>query len=302
MVNAIEVSDSLSNAEEQIERAAKLVGRGKVRPKVFERIYHHKSKVKTVSAIVEQTGLKRLRVLQEGRHLVKNGIVKAAKKDGEIGYEMIDFFHTNKRKILKYAANPKKLAAVPTKRKSVVAVSVKRGGNSRGPRAAVVTIDDLDSFKAVKNVKPDGHMPRSVSEDQFKRGVQAILGEAGKWKDWGGELFDLASTRVVLNGKRVATVFAFKGPGQRGVLVPAKMGKNGDQIQRMFLADARLFVVQYGEEVSPSINQLMRSMAIDKSVATGDTVYYAVIDGTDSYRLYRAYPVEFNKSEREEEA
>lgn len=302
MVKAIEVSDSLSNAEEQIERAAKVVGRGKVRPKVFEAIYHHKSKVKSVSAIVERTGLKRLRVLQEGRHLVKNGIVNPTKKDGETAYEMIDFFHTNKRKILNYAANPKKLAAVPTKRKNAVSVSVKRGGISRGPRAALVTIDDLDSFKAVRNVKPDGHIPRRVSEDQFKRGVQAILGEAGRWKDWGGELFDLASTRVVLKGKRVAAVFAFKGPGQRGPLVPAKMGKNGDQIQRMFLADARLFVVQYGEEVSPSISQLMRSMAIDKSAATGDTVYYAIIDGTDSYRLYRAYPSEFNQGEHQEDA
>jgi len=35
VANAIEVSDSRSNAEEHIERAAKTVGRGRVRPKVF---------------------------------------------------------------------------------------------------------------------------------------------------------------------------------------------------------------------------------------------------------------------------
>ena len=107
MVNAIEVSDSRSNAEEQIERAAKIVGRGKVRPKVFDAIYHHKAKVKSVGAIVKRTGLKRLRVLQEGRHLVRNGIVKSARKDGDTAYEMIEFFHTHKRRILSFAANPK---------------------------------------------------------------------------------------------------------------------------------------------------------------------------------------------------
>jgi len=298
VANAIEVSDSRSNAEEHIERAAKTVGRGKVRPKVFDAIYHHKTKVKSVSAIVKRTGLKRLRVLQEGRHLVRNGIVKSARKDGDTAYEMIEFFHTHKRRILNYAANPKKLAALPTKRKPSVSVTVTTSGRSPRPKALALTVDDFDSFKAVRKVKPDGYIPRTISEECFKRGVQAILAEPGKWKDWGGELFDLASTRVVLKGNRIGAVFAFKGPGKRGPLVPGKMGKNGDQIPRMYFADARVFVVQYGEEVKPSITQLMRSLAVDKSAATGETIYYAIIDGTDSDRLYRAYPVEFNGASR----
>lgn len=298
MANAIEVSDSLSNAEEQIERAAKIVGRGKVRPKVFKAIYHHKARVKSVGAIVKRTRLKRLRVLQEGRHLVRSGIAKPAKKDGDTAYEMIEFFHTNKRKILNYAANPKKLAALPTKRKTSVSVRVMTNGRSPRPKVVALTVDDFDSFKAVRKVEPDGYIPRTVSEDYFKQGVQAILAEPGEWKDWGGELFDLASTRVVLKGNRIGAVFAFKGPGKRGPLVPGKMGKNGDQISRMYLADARVFVVQYGEEVKPSITQLMRSLAVEKSVATGDTIYYAIIDGTDSYRLYRAYEAEFKRKSR----
>lgn len=36
------------NVNEQIEQAAKAIGRGKVRRKVFEAIYHHEAKVKTV--------------------------------------------------------------------------------------------------------------------------------------------------------------------------------------------------------------------------------------------------------------
>ena len=295
MTNAIEVSDSLSNAEEQIERAAKIIGRGTIRPKVFEAIYYHKTRIKTVTAIMKRTGLNRMQVLQNGRHLVKNGIVKAAKKDGETAYEMIDFYHAHKGTVLKYAANPKKLGELPTKRKKSGSVTVKmNGGGAARPKAVALTIDDLDSFSAVRAVKPDGYIPRTVSEEQFKRGVQAILSDQAEWKDWGGELADLVSTRVVYKGKRIGAVFAFKGPGQRGPLVPGKMGKNGDQISRMYMLDGGLFVVQYVGEVKPSINHLMQSLALAKSAMTGDAIYYAVIDGIDSHRLLRAYSASFN--------
>jgi len=297
LANAIEVSDSQSNTEEQIERAAKVIGRGTIRPKVFAEIYRHKAKQKSVSEIVARTGLSRMQVLQNGQHLAKNGIVRSATKDGETAYEMIDFYHTNKQRILKYAANPTKVAALPTKRKPSVSVTVKVNGRTAArPRVAELTVDDIDSFEAVKKVKPDGCIPRTVSEDQFKRGVQGIIGERTEWKDWGGELADLVSTRVRVKGTRIRAVFAFKGPGQRGALVPGKMGKNGDQVQRMFILDGRLFVVQYVGEVKPSISQLMRSLAVDKSLATGDTIFYAVIDGIDSHRLMRAYPTKFNSA------
>lgn len=294
---SIEVSDSLSNTHEQIEQAAKTIGRGKIRRKVFEAIYHHKSRTKTVAQIAKRARLSRMRVLQHGRHLSSKGIIKQTRKDGDTAYEKIDFFQAHKTQILNLAANPKKLAALPTKRRNTVTVNVRGNGRRLSrPKAVALTVDDFDSFSAVRRVRADGHIPRTVSEDHFKRGVQMILGEPGQWKDWGGELFDLASTRVKLKGRRIGAVFAFKGPGKRGPLVPGKMGKNGDQIPRMYLADARVFVVQYGEEVKPSITQLMRSLAIDKSAATGDTIYYAIIDGTDSYRLYRAYSNQFRKT------
>jgi hypothetical protein len=297
MANAIEVSDSLSNAEEQIERAARVVGRG-ARRKVFEAIYHHKARIKSASEVKKRTKLGRIRVLQEGRHLVRHGIAKSAKKKNETAYEMIDFFHSHKKRILNFAADPKELKKLPTKRRPAVTVKVSggRSGNGGRPSAKKISIDDIDSFKAVKKVKPDGYLPVTISETTFKRGIERILGEAGNWKDWGGELFDLASMRVVFRGKRIPTVMAFKGPGVSGALVPGKMGKNGDQIQRMYLGEGRLFVVQYWGEIKPSVDSLMRSMAIDKSNATGEKIYYAVVDGVDSYRLYRAYQSKFPKA------
>ena len=299
MGNAVEVSDSLSNAPEHIERAAKTIGRG-ARRKVFEAIYHHKMQVKSTSDVVSRTGLGRMRVLQEARYLCRHGIAKGAKKNGETAYQMIEFFHSNKGKILKYAANPKSLASLATKRRPAVSVTVRGGGRSQGfrPSAKKVSLDDIDSFRAIKKIKAAGNLPVSVSETQFKLGFQAILREPADWKDWGGELFDLATMRVVFKGKRTPTVVAFKGPGVKGPLVPGKMGKNGDQIPRMFFGDGRLFIVQYWRDIKPSIDSLMRSLAIDKSNATGERIFYAVVDGVDSYRLYRAYESKFAATTR----
>ena len=84
---------------------------------MFEAIYHHKAKAKSVGDIARKTGLSRLRVLQEGRHLSRRGIVRQTKKNGDTAYEMIEFFHAHKKEILRFAADPKKLAKLPTKRK-----------------------------------------------------------------------------------------------------------------------------------------------------------------------------------------
>jgi DNA-binding transcriptional regulator GbsR (MarR family) len=82
MATAIEVSDAISNLNEQLEAAAKAVGRSEVRRKVFSAIYYHKAKRKTLSQIVQRTNLPRLRVLQEARHLARKGVVRQVKEPG----------------------------------------------------------------------------------------------------------------------------------------------------------------------------------------------------------------------------
>jgi hypothetical protein len=294
MTNAIEVSDSLSNTEEQIERAAKIVGRG-ARRNVFDAIYHHKAKVKTVGDISRKTGLDRMRVLQEGRHLARRGIVRQTKKDGDTAYEMIEFFHANKRDILGFASDPKKLAKLPTKRKLGGTLPKFVTIPSAGANVARITIDDIQSFAKVRKLNGAGSLPPSVTENQFKRGVQAIIGEPGTFTDWGGEKSDLYTTRVRIRSKRVAAAFAFKGPGEKGKLVPGRMGKNGDQAQRLFQEDADVFIVQHWREIDSSVIDLMRSLAVAKAVTTGKRVWYGVIDGKDSQRLCLAYPTHFTR-------
>ena len=130
-------------------------------------------------------------------------------------------------------------------------------------------------------------------EMRFKKGIAKILGEGGRFRDWGGERNDLYTDRVRLAGRRVPAAFAFKGRGTRGVLTPKKMGKNGDQIQRLFKTPAEVFLVQYWGQVDESVVEQMAEFAKAKSAVEGSTVYFGVIDGDDSNRLLQAYPKAF---------
>ena len=104
---------------------------------------------------------------------------------------------------------------------------------------------------------------------------------------------DLFTTRVRIKGKRIATAFAFKGPGTSGRLTPGKLGKNGDQIQRLFLGPAEVFIVQYHGQIGQAVSEQMKAFATLNSVREGKQICYGVIDGEDSRRLIAAYPNKF---------
>jgi hypothetical protein len=178
---------------------------------------------------------------------------------------MIEFFHAHKKEILRFAADPAKLQKLPTKRKLGATLPKFVTISSAGANVSRITIDDVRSFAKVRKINGAGSLPASVTEGQFKRGVQAIIGEPGTFKDWGGEKSDLYTTRIRINAKRLAAAFAFKGPGEKGKLVPGRMGKNGDQAQRLFQEEADVFFVQHWREIDPSVIDLMRSLAVAKT-------------------------------------
>jgi hypothetical protein len=291
---AVEVSDPTSNAPEQIENAAKAIGRSKDRRAVFSAIYHGKANIKSAAEIAEKTKLTVKRVLEEGRILVVKGVVKEAKKDGRRAYQKIDFIHGHKARILSLAGDAEKLKAWPTKRTPLsVAVPKYVRLSTAGAKIKAVTIDDLEPFAKIKRVKANGFLGNALSEDAFKQGIKTILGEPGEFKDWGGETSDLYSSRATIKGKRRRITFAFKGPAKKGKLVPGMMGKNGDQIQRLFQEPADIFMVQYHGQIDASVVRQMQALALARWATTGDQVYYGVIDGADSQRLTRAYPDAF---------
>jgi hypothetical protein len=289
------VSDFAANAEENIAHAAKVISHSPHRRLVFIAIYTGKRRAKKVSALMESTGLSRIRVLDAGKKLVDDRVVKSTKLDGETAYEKLHELRGYKQKILRLAASPTKLRAFPTKRNPAGLkhlIQVRYSGQR--PKVRVVTIDDIDSFRQVRSVRRSvPEIGDALSETQFKNGLQRILGQRGQFKDWGGEIADLYTSRMRIKGCRYRTALALKGPAAKGRLTPGKMGKNGDQIQRLFAAPAEVFLVQYCRQVDPAIPTLMELLATATSIRTGKTIFHGIVDGQDSKRLLLAYPKAF---------
>lgn len=291
-----EVSDSRSNAPDQIAHAARVIRGSPIRQAVFLEVMRGKRKTKSVAEIATRTGYSRKQVLNAGKHLADNQLVAQVKQHSDTAYQKVAFLTRNRRKILALATHPERLAKFATKSTPAVSNTIRVSIRSALVRTKAVTVDDIESFKLVR--KQPAHSPTPMLEQQFKRGVAAILGEGGDFNDWGGEKGDLYTSRLVLGGKRLAAAFGFKGRGRSGRLTPARLGKNGDQIQRLFSMDAVVFIIQYWDQIDESVLTQMSAFAITRSYTTGNKIYYGVIDGSDSSRLISAYPSSFKNGDK----
>jgi hypothetical protein len=292
------VTDVRSNENEQIEYAAKRIGKnGTRRRKVFDEIYRGKKNPKTAAEIADATRLSLKEVLNEGRKLADWHIVEQTRVGTGTAYKKDPVYKQLRPRITMYADNPKKLKKLPTKRRPDVRASV-RVGNVGIPKRLVkinyVAIDELEQFGKVKKLKRAAVRAIAMAESKFKKGIQKILGETGKFQDWGGESNDLMTTRVKVDGKRVPAAFAFKGKGKKGILTPAMMGKNGDQVPRLFKSPAAFYALQYWDQVGEAVYEMMNTYATVRSVnGVGEPILYTVIDGQDSARIIQAYPSAF---------
>jgi hypothetical protein len=153
-----------------------------------------------------------------------------------------------------------------------------------------VFIDGIDSFEKARSVRaPKGHDAltplKQIPEEDVKKAFAEIIGEQVVPKDWGGERSDLFTSRLMLDGDRVATAIAFKGPAKFRPLTMAGLGKNGDQINRLFSEPADLFIVQHCHEITPQVREVMRAFAQQ----VGRLRLFCLIDGYDTIRILKAY-------------
>jgi hypothetical protein len=298
-----QVTDYTSNAPENVVHAAEAIGRSRLRKRVFEEIYRGKRKVKRVSALMQATGYSLKQVLNAGKHLADKGVVVQTREEGQTAYRKIDFIHRHKTKILTAAPSRRKRDAIATKRNpagsiarlpATLKVTLRTAGMKTQPRQ--VTVDDIDSLTKVRGVRKSAYLEDLLSEDAFKGGFREVVGEMGAFRDWPGETHDLFTTQLRVAGKRRSAAIAFKGPGMKGKLVPGKLGKNGDQIQRLFQSPAEVFLVQYCRQIDPSVLTQMQQLAVARALTASD-VFYGIIDGADSLRLVKAYPKEFSSED-----
>jgi hypothetical protein len=292
----LSVSDVRSSPSDQIAHAVAVLGRSRQRIKIFKEIYRGQKRIKSVNEIAIATGLDRVRVLQEGRRLVDNQIIKLVRAAGITAYEKDRYYTAQKKKILRLVQDPVARTSLPTRTRPhpVWPRSITIRIPSVRIQAREITIDEIDSFNRVKRIRvePGRYVP--MPESRFKSGIAKILGEGGQLKDWGGERNDLYTNRIRISRRRLAVAFGFKGKGTRGILTPRKMGKNGDQIQRLFKSVACVFLIQYWGQISETVVEQMAEFAKSKSASEGMRIQYGIIDGDDSNRLQKAYPRAFH--------
>jgi hypothetical protein len=128
------------------------------------------------------------------------------------------------------------------------------------PLNARLYVEDIDSFRKVRDVNPatvldvlkDGYLDRS--EDSVQTALERILSVPFHKKDWGGELNDLYTANLLINGARHETAFLLKGNGLRSQTMEIKhCGINGDQILRLCNSPAKLFVIQFVGRISEAV-------------------------------------------------
>ena len=148
-------------------------------------------------------------------------------------------------------------------------------------------LDQFDAFSEINKLDPpkDTKILKSIKEEEIKRYFAEIIGEPVVPKDWGGEKSDLFSDRVLVNGKRMSAAFCFKGPAVFKKMHISNLGKNGDQIIRLFEEPADILIVQHCCTIASDVRAHMRSMANQ----AGKLRNYAVIDGYDTVRILQLH-------------
>jgi hypothetical protein len=290
------VNDFGSNREENLETFAKMLRHGGKNLKVFLAIYSSKKTTWTNSEIAEKTNLTSKAAGEAAKAMHDTGLLNR-EHGSPIRYSKRPEVYRVKRRLFALARSPKKLAELPTKRNPQVYRATRPTAAFMRGRAIRITVDDIDSFSRVKKVNreavPQQLSPPRLAENAFKKGLEKILDVRVGQKDWGGENLDLYTTHLQIKGRRVATGIALKGPAKTGALTPGKMGKNGDQIQRLMSQSIEVAIVQYEGEVAISVPYQMERLAREKALGENKNIYFCVIDLIDSYRLRMAYPKAF---------
>src|SRR5437016_449073 len=152
---SIPVRDVGTGAHNQIAHAAEFLRRSADRRKVFLAICRGKQKFRTASEISKQIGMPEVRVLQEALKLANEDIIKKERIKGTgLVYQKYPFYCQHREQIIRLALNRKALDKFPTSYKpSSKSVAVRLRFPIPTAKTKQVTVDEIDSFSEVHNVK-----------------------------------------------------------------------------------------------------------------------------------------------------
>lgn len=134
--------------------------------------------------------------------------------------------------------------------------------------------------------KADFALLKEVPEQKVKETIANMLGEIQTPADWGGEESDLFSAQLLVDGARRTGAFLLKGPAKFHQMMPKDLGKNGDQVYRLFNIPADVYVVQHCHTISPAVRKTVEAFALQRSFTA--PCRYMILDGYDTARLLRS--------------
>lgn len=291
-------TEFVATSEESIQTIANELATSDRKYKVFEAVYSGGNKPKTAATIAGRTGLSEVAVLQLATPMAHKQYFEQVKPDNRIAFKKYRHINAVKHRILRLAKNSKQLEKHVSARTPRQTIMVQVNSRKRHEISVKeIFIDDVEEFKRVRNLHAatlPRLSPKRLPEKVFKYGVASILGNQGKFQDWGGEKNDLYSSHITIGGRRKSTAFAFKGPATSPPLTPRKLGANADQIQRLFSSSADAFFVQFEGRVEESVKEQMLAHAIRNSHESGREILYGVIALEDSHRLRAKYTSHFS--------
>ena len=153
-----------------------------------------------------------------------------------------------------------------------------------------VKLDDIKEFEKISSILLDNvdewiNYMKGLPELRIKENFCKILLDIPK-KDWGGELNDHYTSSIHYLNDQYESAFLFKGPAGGIKFREMKMkdlGKNADQINRLFKTNARLVLLQHCHMISEDVKETMDAFAYKYEKK------YCIIDGRDTYKLFKAY-------------
>jgi hypothetical protein len=294
-----QVTEFSASSEETIHKIAEELATSERKLKVFEAVYSGGNRPKNAAALAALTGFTETVVLQLATPMAHQQYFETLKHEGRVSFKKFHHINAKKDKILRLAKNPAQLKKHVTTRTPRQTVLVQVDSRKRTEiSVSELFIDDVEEFKDVLDLKPSKLptlVPARLPEKIFKYGIASVLGNQGRFQDWGGEKNDLYSTHVTIGGRRISTAFALKGPATAPPLTIAKLGKNGDQIPRLFSTTAEAFFVQFEGQIEEAVKEDMVAHAIKKSKETGKEILYGLIALEDSYRLRVRYASHFTE-------
>lgn len=126
-----------------------------------------------------------------------------------------------------------------------------------------------------------------VPELTIKELICSLLGEYSVPSDWGGEESDVLSANLVVDGRRHTGAFLLKGPSRFHPMKPTDLGKNGDQLYRLFNIPAHIYVVQHCHAIGAAVRKQAEAFALARSFVAPCRIVF--MDGFTTARLLRAH-------------